>query len=94
LQRGGIGPSAANRWVVELASLILRRSLGAVGHNCESCSRCRRTPVAGELMHTFESGKVMCSLCVAGLPEAERSPLRSERVHVADRRLAVVPKAA
>jgi hypothetical protein len=79
---------------VELASLILRRSLGAAGHNRESCSHCRRTPVAGELMHTFESGKVMCSLCVAGLPEAERSPLSSERVHVADRRLAVMPKAA
>jgi hypothetical protein len=79
---------------VELASLILRRSLGAVGPNCESCSSCRRTPVAGELMHTFESGKVICSLCVASLPEAEGSPLSSERVHVADRRLAVVPKAA
>jgi hypothetical protein len=79
---------------VELASLILRRSLGAVGHNCDSCSRCHRTPVAGELMHTFESGNVFCSLCLASLPEAERSPLRSERVHVADLRLAVVPRAA
>ena len=79
---------------MELASLILRRSLGALAHNRDSCSRCRRTPVAGELMHTFESGSVLCSLCLAGLPEAERSPLRSERVHVADRPLAVVSKAA
>jgi hypothetical protein len=79
---------------VELASLILRRSLGAVGHNRDTCSRCHRTPVAGELMHTFESDEVLCSLCLASLPETERSPLRSERVHVADLRLAVVPKAA
>jgi hypothetical protein len=45
-------------------------------------------------MHVFESETMLCALCLAGLPEAERSPLRSERVHVADRRLAVVPKAA
>jgi hypothetical protein len=79
---------------VDLASLILRRSLGALGAGRDSCSGCRRVPVAGELLHVFESGETLCSLCLAGLPEAERSPLRSERVHVADRRLAVVPKAA
>ena len=79
---------------MELSSLILRRSLGAVGHNRDSCSRCHRTPVAGELMHTFETGRILCSLRLASLPEAERSPLRSDRVHVADLRLAVVPKAA
>ena len=79
---------------MELASVILRRSLGSLGHNQDSCSRCRRTPVAGELVHTFESGTVLCSLCLAGLPEAERSPFRSERVHVSDRRLSVVPRAA
>jgi hypothetical protein len=79
---------------MELASLILRRSLGALGHNCDSCSRCRRTPVAGELVHVFESDTVLCSLCLAGLPETERSPLRSERVHAGDRRIPVVPKAA
>jgi hypothetical protein len=94
LQPQGNGRRPPNRWVVELASLILRRSLGAVGHNRDSCSSCHRIPVAGELMHTFESGKVLCSLCVASLPEAERSPLRSDRVHVADLRLAVVPRAA
>jgi hypothetical protein len=79
---------------MELASLILRRSLGAVGTGRDCCSRCRRTPVAGELMHTFESGAVLCSLCLARLPEDERAPLRSERVHVADRPLAVMPRAA
>jgi hypothetical protein len=79
---------------MELASFILRRSLGSRSHDRSSCSRCRRTPVAGELLHLFESDTRLCSLCLARLPEAERSPVRSERVHVSDRRLAVVPKAA
>jgi hypothetical protein len=42
----------------------------------------------------FDTGKALCSLCLARLPEPERAPLRSERVHVADRRLAVIPRAA
>lgn len=50
--------------------------------------------MAGELMHVFESDTALCSLCLAQLPEAERSPVRSERVHVTDRPIAVVPKAA
>lgn len=79
---------------MELASLILRRSLRGLGHDRSSCSRCHRTPVAGEVMHVFESDTALCSLCLARLPEAERSPVRSERVHVTDRRLAVVPRAA
>jgi hypothetical protein len=54
------------------------------------CSRCRRTPLVGELMHTFESGRSLCELCTARLPEADRTPVRSERVHASHRRLAVV----
>ena len=79
---------------MELASIILRHSVRALGHDRSSCSRCRRTPVAGEVVHVFETGKALCSLCLARLPEPERAPLRSERVHVADRPLAVIPKAA
>ena len=74
--------------------MILRRSLGALRHDRSSCSRCRRTPVAGELLHVFETGVLLCSLCLATLPEDERSPLRSERVHAGERRIAAVPKAA
>ena len=79
---------------MELASLILRRSLGSLTHDRSSCSRCRRTPVPGEMLHVFESEMLLCSLCLARLPEAEREPLRSERVHVGDLRLSVVPRAA
>lgn len=42
----------------------------------------------------FASEKRLCALCLARLPEGERDPLRSERVHAADRHIAVVPKAA
>ncbi|HEY7632196.1 MAG TPA: hypothetical protein VH817_15930 [Thermoleophilaceae bacterium] len=79
---------------MELASLILRRSLRALGSDRTSCSRCHRTPVPGELMHVFESDATLCSLCLARLPETERSPVRTERVHVTDRRISVVPRAA
>lgn len=79
---------------MELASLILRRSVRRLAHDRPRCSGCQRIPVAGELIHTFESDEALCSLCLASLPEAERSPLRSERVHVTDRRISVVPKAA
>jgi hypothetical protein len=79
---------------MELASLILRRSLSSLGHSRSSCSGCHRTPVPGELMHVFESEKTLCSLCLNRLPASERSPVRSERVHVTDRPISVVPKAA
>jgi hypothetical protein len=78
----------------DLASIILRSSLGALRHDRSSCSTCRRTPVAGELLHHFESGETLCSLCLGNLPEPERVPLRSERVHAGERRLAVMPRAA
>jgi hypothetical protein len=79
---------------MDLASIILRRSIGALRHSRSSCASCRRTPVAGEVVHVFESDRVLCSLCLAQLPEEERAPLRSERVHVSERRIAVVPRAA
>ncbi len=74
--------------------MILRTSLGALGHHRSNCSGCRRTPVAGELLHHFESGAQLCSLCLGELPEQERVPVHSERVHVGERRLAVMPRAA
>ena len=45
-------------------------------------------------MHVFESDTLLCTLCLARLPEDERDPLRTERVHATDRPLAVVPVAA
>lgn len=87
-------PAEVARMAHDLASIILRSSLGALGHHRSSCSKCRRTPLAGELLHVFGSGEKLCSLCLAELPEAERAPLHSERVHAAERRLSVIPRAA
>lgn len=55
------------------------------------CSDCQRRLLPGETLHVYESGRSLCTLC-AGL--AAETPLRRERIHAADARLAVVPKAA
>jgi hypothetical protein len=88
------GPAEVAGMAHDLASMILRSSLGAVGKHRSNCAKCRRTPLAGELLHVFGSGEELCSLCLGELPEAERAPLRSERVHAAERRLSVMPRAA
>jgi hypothetical protein len=78
----------------DLAGMLLRRSIGALGTSRDSCGECRRTPLAGERLHELNSGRVLCELCFAALPEERRLAVRSERVHAGERRLAVVPKAA
>ena len=77
----------------ELAPSILRHSVGAFAHGGVHCSRCRRTPLVGELMHVLESERMVCQLCVKRLRARDGEPVRSERVH-AGRPLAVVPLAA
>ena len=78
----------------ELARRILRKSIGSMRRQCVQCSSCRRTPVPGEFVHRLASERVVCSLCLAKLPEERRETLRSERVHAGERQLAVVPRAA
>jgi hypothetical protein len=78
----------------DLASRLLKKSLGAMAGERSCCSHCRRSPLPGELMHVFERGRMLCTLCVAKLPDDKREPLRSERVHAAERKLAVMPRAA
>jgi hypothetical protein len=78
----------------DLASQLLGKWLGRVAGERDCCSGCRRSPLAGELLHVFDRGRMLCTLCVARLPEAEREPLRSERVHAAERKLSVMPRAA
>jgi hypothetical protein len=78
----------------DLASRLLKKSLGAMAGERSCCSRCRRSPLTGELMHVFERDETLCTLCLAKLPDTEREPLRSERVHAAERKLTVMPRAA
>ena len=78
----------------ELGSMLLRRSLGSVTGSGSNCSSCQRTPLAGERMHELDSGRHLCDLCFGALPDEQRSVVRSRRVGVSERPLAVVPKAA
>ena len=78
----------------ELASLLVRSSIGTLPPNTASCGQCRRTPLPGEHVHELDGGRLLCELCFAGLPEDRRLAVRSERVHASVRRLAVVRRAA
>ena len=78
----------------DLAAILLRKSVGSLDSNRTTCSTCRRTPLVGERLHEMESGRMLCELCVAALPEKSRKSVRSERVHAGERQLAVAPRAA
>jgi hypothetical protein len=78
----------------ELASMLVRSSIGTLAPSAASCGECRRTPLAGERVHELDGGRTLCELCVALLPEDQRLVVRSERVHASERRLAVVRRAA
>jgi hypothetical protein len=78
----------------DLAGLMMRRSIGSLRPARDSCAKCHRIPLAGECLHELDSGPLLCDLCYAALPEGRRRAVRSERVHVGELRLAVVPKAA
>ena len=78
----------------DLASMLVRSSIGTLASRAASCGECRRTPLAGECVHEMDGGRTLCELCFAGLPEDHRLAVRTERVHVSERRLAVVPRAA
>ena len=78
----------------DLASFLMRSSIGTLASTSASCGDCRRTPLAGERVHELGSGQQLCELCFGALPAESRQAVRSERVHASERRLAVVRKAA
>jgi hypothetical protein len=78
----------------DLAGMLLRRSLGSVKPPRGHCTECERTPLAGERLHEMDTGRVLCDLCLAALPEDDRRAVRSERVHAGEVRLAVSARAA
>jgi hypothetical protein len=55
------------------------------------CSTCTRRLLPGETLHVYESGRSLCTLCAAVLPD---EPLRRERIRATAMPLAVVPRAA
>ena len=77
----------------DLASILVRSSIGTLVPTATACGGCHRTPLAGERLHEVDGGRTLCDLCFAGLPEDRRVAVRTERVHASERRLAVVPAA-
>jgi hypothetical protein len=77
----------------DLGALLLRSTLGSLGPSQAPCDDCKRTPLAGEQLHELDSGRELCELCFGALPEHSRVAVRSERVRVGERKLAVVSKA-
>jgi hypothetical protein len=84
----------SNRLVSDLARRILHKSIGSIRRQCVQCSACRRTPVPGEFVHRLPSERVVCSLCLANVPEQLRDGATAERVHASERHLPVAPRAA
>jgi hypothetical protein len=78
----------------DLGALLLRSSLGSLEPSGTRCDECKRTPLTGERLHELGSGRVLCDLCFLDLPEDHQVAVRSERVRVAERQLAVVSKDA
>ncbi len=48
----------------ELQLALLRRSSDAFAANCDRCSRCQRTVLAGERVYDCD-GRIVCELCVS-----------------------------
>jgi hypothetical protein len=73
---------------------MLRRKARTRQEDRARCSCCNRVPLAGEIMHELESRRVVCQLCLVELPESKRATIGAERVHVAERPLAIISRAA
>jgi hypothetical protein len=78
----------------DLAAMLMRRSIGTLPPGAPRCADCRRIPLPGERVQELDSGRTLCDLCFAALPEERRLAVRTERVHASERPLEVVPKAA
>jgi hypothetical protein len=77
-----------------LESVMLRNSVGSMESHRPTCSGCGRTPLVGEYLHRLEAERFLCGLCLAQVPEADRIPVASERLHAGERSIAVAPRAA
>jgi hypothetical protein len=78
----------------DIASILLRKSVGALSSGRAHCSSCRRTPLVGERLHETDGGRQLCDLCVLDMPENDRHFVRVERIHASERHLAVEPRVA
>ena len=56
----------------------MRQGMGSLRADNHRCSDCRRTPLMGERVYVYASGKVVCELCRHFHRE---EPVSSEPVH-------------
>jgi len=78
----------------EFEAMMIRKRIGELHAARTSCTRCRRTPLPGEQLHRFESGRVLCDLCLARLPIDQRLPMSSVRIRVSERLVRVARRTA
>jgi len=78
----------------DIATMLLRKSVGSLSATRTQCSSCRRTPLVGERLRETDSGRLLCELCVLGMPASDRNFVRVERIRASERALAVGPRAA
>ena len=57
------------RDMLDLELALLRKGLDERLAGSERCGCCNRTPLVGEHVHTYKSGKMLCELCRALRPE-------------------------
>jgi hypothetical protein len=63
---------------LELEMALVRRSVGALAAGRTRCDGCRRTPLIGEHVHSYESGRMLCELC---RPLRADPPISTHLVH-------------
>lgn len=47
----------------DLELRLLRKGLGELREDRDSCADCGRTPLTGERLHHYANGSVVCELC-------------------------------
>lgn len=73
----------------DLEIVLIRKGIGQMSAARHTCSRCSRTPLVGERLHRFESGRLLCELCLVHLPEEQRHDARPEQIRATSRVLRI-----
>jgi hypothetical protein len=76
----------------EMEPILIRRGIGQLTSGTPKCAGCHRTLLSGEQLHRFETGRLLCQLCLAKLPAHKPRPVSSEQIRVTDRRLRIVSR--
>jgi len=77
----------------DIASILLRKSVGALSSGRTHCGSCRRTPLVGERLHETDEGRQLCELCVVDAGVGGHV-ISVQRVHASERHLPVGPRIA